>query len=707
MEYQLNRGQQNNLLAQAGKAAKQRLDKKLVAENKSQGMIEVIQGKDLTDEVRQVVEKIADLKVRSQRRATNAAHANKNNEEDSWNDFAILVRANESAKNFCHALEIAGLPYQFLASRGLYTKPVIMDILAYLKMLDNYHESSSLYRVLNLPILNFSYQELVNFNYWANKKSWSLYEVLKSAQSFNLGKELLAKVEVILNLITKHTVLVREKSVLEVVLAFLNDSGYLKYLSSRDERTSQEIIGYLNQFLKRIQAFESGSDDRSVKAFLSEFNMEIDSGEEGALSPDTEAGPEAIKIMTVHSAKGLEFKYVFIVNLVDKRFPTIERKEAIQIPDALIKEILPQGDIHLEEERRLFYVAMTRAKQDLYFSWAPDYGGIRRKKPSRFLAESGIVQGDKETKKQRNKKTKKQPAGRESKETEGTEAEILDFSVVQKEKKDGLTTYKTPSYFSYTQLAAFSNCPYQYRFAHILKIPRRGKAQFSFGKTMHDTLQKLFELIKEKRGLGQTDLFNQIKKENKEKTNKVDISLEEILNLYEKSWIDDWYESNERKEEYKKLGKDILKDFYKKYKGSWPLVLFTEKGFNIKVPAGRESYTVRGAIDRIDEAEGKLKIIDYKTGRPKEKLNFADKEQLLIYQMAVRDLFAQEIDSLSFYFLENNTELEFLGTDSELEKVKEKIITTIQEIKKNKFPPKPSSLCRYCDFYDICEFRKA
>jgi CRISPR/Cas system-associated exonuclease Cas4 (RecB family) len=75
--------------------------------------------------------------------------------------------------------------------------------------------------------------------------------------------------------------------------------------------------------------------------------------------------------------------------------------------------------------------------------------------------------------------------------------------------------------------------------------------------------------------------------------------------------------------------------------------------------------------------------------------------------MAVRDLFAQEIDSLSFYFLENNTELEFLGTGSELEKVKEKIITTVQEIKKNKFPPKPSSLCRYCDFYDICEFRKA
>jgi DNA helicase-2/ATP-dependent DNA helicase PcrA len=256
--------------------------------------------------------------------------------------------------------------------------------------------------------------------------------------------------------------------------------------------------------------------------------------------------------MTVHAAKGLEFKYVFITNLVDKRFPTIERREAILIPDPLIKEILPQGDIHLEEERRLFYVAITRAKQGLYFSWAPDYGGMRQKRPSRFLAESGLVEESKKARKQ------------ESKKAEGTEAGILDFSAVKKKKENGSITYRVPSYFSYTQLAAFSNCPYQYRFAHILKIPRRGKAQFSFGKTMHSTLQKLFELVKEKRDLGQVDLFNQAKEENKDKQKKVDISLEEILNLYDQNWIDDWYEGKERKEEYRKLGKEILKDFYKK-----------------------------------------------------------------------------------------------------------------------------------------------
>ncbi|MCK4554346.1 UvrD-helicase domain-containing protein, partial [Candidatus Parcubacteria bacterium] len=167
---------------------KMKLEKKLIAQENSKGVIKVIQGIDLQDEVRQVVEKIADLKIEYQRLDAAGAHTNENKESISWNDFAILVRANESAKDFCNALDIAGLPYQYLASRGLYAKPVIMDIIAYLKMLDNYHESPALYRVLNLPIFDFSYQELVNFNYVANKKAWSLYTVLRDANG-RMGKE--------------------------------------------------------------------------------------------------------------------------------------------------------------------------------------------------------------------------------------------------------------------------------------------------------------------------------------------------------------------------------------------------------------------------------------------------------------------------------------------------------------------------------------
>lgn len=650
------------------------LSKKLAAQVEGKGIIEVIKGEDLRDEVAAVINKIADLKIQDKKL--------------NWGDFAILVRANDSAKEFTNALDIAGLPYQFLASRGLYTKPVIMDIVSYLNLLDNYHESKAMYRVLNLPIFEFSYKELVNFNYWAHKKSWSLFEVLRSASMFNLGAELQKKINKVLGLVEKHTALVRHKNVSEIILAFLNESRYLKYLISQEEARSREVAGYLNQFMKRVKTFEAGSDDKTVKGFLEELNMEINSGEEGALAPDMELGPDTIKIMTVHAAKGLEFEHIFIANMVDKRFPTIERKEQILIPDALIKEALPEGDIHMEEERRLFYVAMTRAKQGLYFSWAPDYGGARKKKPSKFLAECKLVKEDAVG----NKRALSPEDQFKSKE------KISDSAFKDIE-------YKAPNYFSYSQLAAFSNCPYQYRFAHILKIPMRGKAVFSFGKTMHSVLQKLFVLIGEKKGLGQADLFNKITKQENKKTETIEFK--EILELYEQSWIDDWYESKRQKEEYREKGKEILKGFYEKYKNNWPNAILTEKGFNIKLTSNGDLYTVRGVIDRIDKEEGKVKIVDYKTGKPKEKLTFEEKEQLLIYQIAIEDLFREEVGSLSFYYLDNNSEAEFVGSREDIAKVKEKIIGTIEDIKKGVFQPKPSQLCKFCDFFEICEFRKS
>ncbi|OQA39175.1 MAG: ATP-dependent DNA helicase PcrA [Parcubacteria group bacterium ADurb.Bin316] len=647
------------------------LDKKLVAQNEGEGAIEVIEADNVQEEIKKVIERIEKLK--------------ESDREASWNDFGILVRANDSAKEICAMLDKKKLPYVFLASRGLYAKPIIIDVISYFKMLDNYHESTALYRVLNIPVFTFSYKELVDFNYIAHKKAWSLFSTLKSLQG-KMGAETQAKVDKLLNLIDRHTALVRDKAASEIFLSFINDSGYLENIAKQEDKTSQEAISYLNQFMKRIQKFEAASDDKSIKAFLNELDMEIGSGEQGAIAPDTESGPEAIKVMTVHGAKGLEFKYAFITNLVDKRFPTIERKEQIEIPTPLIKETLPEGDFHLEEERRLFYVAMTRAKEGLYFSWSSDYGGARKKKPSRFLVECGLVV-ENEKKKSRGKKEKD---GNENLKI--AEKEIVATSDAK---------YELPTYISYTQIAAFSNCPYQYRFAHILQVPRRGKAQFSFGRTMHSTLQRLFELINEKRGLGQTNLFGEVEENNK----KIKISLDEFLEIYKGRWVDEWYESAEQKERYKKLGREILKEFYDKYSAEWPKALFLEKKFNIKIEADKKLYTIKGVIDRVDEVDGKIKIVDYKTGAPKEKLTFEEKEQLLIYQMAVSELFSQKVNSLAFYYLDNNSEVEFLGTDEELAKVKEKVIATIKEINQGEFLPKPGVLCKYCDYFGICEHR--
>ena len=649
----------------------QKLNKRLISNIEEQGVIEVIQGKDLQDEVDKVIAKIIDLKT--------------NDKSCGYNDFAILVRANNSAKEFVNALEIAGLPYVFLASKGLYNRTVIMNIIAYLNLLDNYHENTAMYRVLNIPTLKFEHEEILKIINLAKKKAWSIYDTLKYVANFK--ENLSAKAKQALDLITKHKVLTKDKKVSEIIQAFLQDSGYLKYLSEQEDQKVKETMRELNAFIKRIKEFENNSEEASVKNFLRELELEIESGHQGSLAVDPDEGPDMVKVLTVHSSKGLEFKYVFIVNMVDLRFPTNERKDSIPLPDALVKEILSEGDIHLEEERRLFYVAMTRAKQGLFFSWAPDYGGTRKKKQSRFLQELGI-----------------------SDEPEDNKIIKPNLKVVNKKSKTDEVNkeikYPLPKHYSYSQLSSYKNCPYQYKFSNVLKIPTGGNSNFSFGNTMHLTLQRFFDLIMKSQNLVQVDLF---KKEKNQDQIKDSLTLAMLLKIYEEAWIDDWYDSKKDKEERRKKGKEILKEFYNKHNANWPEVISLEQRFKFRLGG----YTISGGIDRIDDCGEKgVQIVDYKTGTPKEegKITADNKEQLLIYQMAAEDVLKKKVSNLQFYYLDDNSEIDFLGTSDDKINLQEKLLERIREIetsiKEDNFPPKPSLLCKYCNFNNICEYRQ-
>jgi DNA helicase-2/ATP-dependent DNA helicase PcrA len=372
--------------------------------------------------------------------------------------------------------------------------------------------------------------------------------------------------------------------------------------------------------------------------------------------------------MTVHGSKGLEFKYIFVTNMVHLRFPSTSRKDPIEIPEEFIKEDLPTGDAHLQEERRLFYVALTRAKRGVYLTLAKDYGGTREKKPSRFIEELNIA----------------------SKAIASKEAEPVEVS-----KKTDKPKYPLPKTFSFSQLKAYESCPQQYFYSFIAKIPTPGNPYFSFGKTMHSALQKFYQLIIERNNAGQGDLFAKDKKVKYP-------SQQDLLNFYETSWIDDWYPSEAEQQRYHKEGIRILKDYYTKYKDSWTVPLFLEKGFTIKV----NDYSVRGVFDRVDADETGWDIIDYKTGKVKEKLAFDDKKQLLIYQIAAAEVFNTKIKNLTFFYLTKNTPVSFVGTDKEIAKTKDWISTTIDNILSHDFTATPGFICNTCDYNKICPFAK-
>ncbi|MBI2054102.1 MAG: PD-(D/E)XK nuclease family protein, partial [Candidatus Staskawiczbacteria bacterium] len=597
-----------------------------------------------------------------------------------YNDFAILVRANSHAAPFVRALERAGLPYQFLASRGLYSKPVILDVISYFRLLDNCHESSSLFRILNLDFLGIQEQETASLTLYSHKKTKSLFETLQDLPLLpKISAKTKEKINFLLALIEKHTRLAKERGVSEVFAAFLEDSGYLKSLVAKED---SEKIDLLNQFYKKIKRFEETAKDPGLKNFMEEISLELESGEEGKLEFDPEKGPDMIKVMTIHAAKGLEFKYVFLANMVDKRFPAIERKDPIELPDELIKDIKPKGDAHLQEERRICYVAMTRAKKGLYFTSAEDYGGQRKKKLSRFLIEMGYSDKSQIP----NPKSQNEFFRRKA--------------VLVKRNKNKLPNEYLPEHFSYSQLAAFQKCPLQYKFNFIMKIPIKGKAVFSFGKTMHGALFEFLKNANEFAKIKQEGLFGP--GDNKNNGGNFDY----LAGLYEKNWIDEWYESKQQKEEYRKLGRKIIKDFYEEFSKNPPKIFkiggaaALEIPFNLKL----KSYTIFGVIDRIDEKEGGAAIVDYKTGKPKDRLDFDDKEQLLIYQIACQEIFKIKLKELTYYYLESGKKMSFLGRDGELEEQKRKIIEIIEQIKNSEFSATPGWQCKFCDFKDICDF---
>ena len=645
-----------------------KIDKKLVANTKEPGIIEHIHTKNLEQEVGETLKKILEILKRDK--------------EASYNDFAILVRANDSAIPFIKALERAQLPYQFLASRGLYSKPIILDIISYFKLLDNYHEGTATFRVLNLPVFEISDTDVALMTQYSRKKTKSLFETLEELPLvYGISTKTQEKAVFLLSLIKKHGFLAHEKPVFEVLMAFLEDSGYLKHILDKGEN---EKIDLLNQFVKKIKTFEEASIEPLLKNFMQELNMELESGEEGKLEFDPEKGPDMIKVMTIHGAKGLEFKYVFLVNMVDRRFPTDQRKDPIELPDDLIKDIKPKGDVHLQEERRLCYVAMTRAKKELYFTSAEDYGGQRKKKLSRFLSEMNYTEAE----------------AKQGVPVSGG-VSFLKNEANRHALRSQVPSQFLPQHFSYSQLAAFGKCPLQYKFGFILKVPTRGKSVFSFGKTMHATLYEFLKLVNQGSVPKQEALFQS---SQELKNNKFKFT--ELEKIYERNWIDEWYESKKQKEEYFKNGKKIIKEFYENYEKNPPKILKINDALALEMPFNLKigEHTLYGVIDRIDEIGGGVEIVDYKTGQSKDKLDADAKEQLLIYQIASKEVLHLSAKKLTYHYLDDAKKMSFLGSDNDIENQKEKIIQDIEKIKNSEFDPTPGWQCQYCDFKDICDF---
>lgn len=662
----------------AGLAEKGGLSKQLRATHDRPGSIEHIQCTTSEEEAAFVCKKIIELK----------------NDGLSWSDVAILVRANDTARPFIEALHEKGVPYHVVSPKGLYAKPAIIDLLSYCTLLIRPHDSPALWRVLSWPFHTISHSGAVALSHYAHRSSTSLYDACQKADMIaDLSADDRSALKNIVAALERQAANARTARAPESFLAAVRDSGYLAYLKEGETQEKREALTYLDALYKKIRTFSAEISDARLHDVLDLIALEQEAGEQGGMPRADDESPDAVHILTCHSAKGLEFEHVFLVSMVERKFPTTERADAILLPHALTKETAPQGDAHLEEERRLFYVALTRAKQSVTLTSTEEHGSGRKKKPSRFLAEAGIIQSALFN----NTGVIPAEAGIQSIRLGGLES-----------RHRGNDKLPIPSVFSYSQLAAFQKCPLQYKYAFVLKLPVFGKASLSFGRTLHLVLQRFFQQVIDNAKKDQQQLFKNAETLYTDNHQVLPTlpSLEVLLALYDECWIDEWFASPRQKDEYRARGREILERFYEQVATKTPHTKALEQDFTIKIHTAAGSVALKGRMDRVDLCDdGSVEIIDYKTGTPKETLTREDKEQLLYYQIASGEIFGERPSKLTYYYLDDGSAISFIGSDEDIKKLLSKAATVIEQIKQSALEATPGWHCKFCDFRDICEKR--
>lgn len=647
-----------------------KIDKRLIGQKKFKSdAIQFYLSENVVEETEFVVKKIQELVKKGFK----------------FMDIAILIRANHHADPFINAFLRNGIPYQLVGPGVLFKQPEIKDLIAYLKVLYDLEDSASLYRVLSMNIFNLDIKDLSLLLSFAKKINQPLFQAIEIYLAFfypQLAKEEfviyqsylpLLKRETketlwqIFQMILKHLNQVKRKPASNILFYFLQDSGYLKKLTAPKTEKEEKIVLNISKFFEKIKEFETNNEDNSIFALVDFLEMTLELGESPLVSREDLSQINAVNILTVHAAKGLEFPVVFLVNLVANRFPSRKQNETIKIPDQLINEILPSGDYHLQEERRLFYVGLTRAKDLVFLTASKFYGGEKRQaKLSPFVLET---LGEKIVNQFFDRLKEKK-------------AQLSIFDFQPQEEKIAKTKF-FQNIFSYSQINTYQTCPLQYKYQYILKIPIQPSAATSFGITIHSALQRFYSVYKDSPNKGNEDL---------------------LIKLYYDCWIPIGYHSKHHEEKMKKEGEVILRDFFKKFHHPKINIYALEKPFKLKI---NEKIFLTGKIDRIDKEKNQIEIIDYKTGTlPKDK-DLKKDLQLAIYTLAIvhNPLFKANLDDISvtYFYLQKGEKITRKNSSSELDLAKEKIIKIATEINKNEFSPQVGPWCDFCPFRIICE----
>ena len=577
-----------------------------------------------------------------------------------WSDFGILYRSHYQRDEVVQELAEADIPF-VIESMDVSDTPEARDLFACLNAVISAGDDISWFRVSALPRFHVNPEQLrqVMRAISRENREAQLLPLSFALDRVEGGKEVQSAVQAAreeirrcgakgraaLEIIVRQFSLDAASPVLQAALHFIEEWEKKKINKTTD---LEEFIDYLEYFR------EAG----------------------GVIPLQVNESENAVRLMTVHGAKGLEFPHVFILRAQSPAFPCSFKETLVAFPRELRdKDSLTESDdktLHGQEERRLFYVAMTRARDSLRM-YAREGQGKTDKTPPGYVREF------------MNSRTIGQwfraiPAG-------GAQSTLDIAAATSPLYPDGSRTTEwldlpvlegLHKRLSASAVDIYKRCGLRFKLERDWRIPGKPAAAMQYGAAIHRVLKTYFDSLR----LGRTK------------------SDDELIEIFKQDLQDSRIPEAYQHELYEQLGINQLREFLDSVRSiTAPQILHTEESFEIRVG----DTLVAGRIDRIDSRpDGTVAIVDYKTGKARDQEDADESLQLSLYAIAAREKWGYKVGALIFYNLAENVPVITIRNESELTAARQEVEDTARGIADGIFKARPGNHCNFCAYRTLC-----